>query len=41
MVAPKLAGDYESQADENLRDLQYELRKEKSEMPTRIYDLTS
>lgn len=41
MVAPKLAGDYESQADENLRDVQYELRKEKSEMPTRIYDLTS
>ena len=41
MVAPKLAGDYELQADENLRDVQYELRKEKSEMPTRIYDLTS
>lgn len=40
MVAPKMADDYVEQADENLRDVQYELRKEKSAEPPVIYDLT-
>ena len=40
MVAPKMAGDYEESAEENMRDVKYELRKEKSVMPTMIYDLT-
>lgn len=40
LVAPKMAESFDEQAEENMRDVKYELRKEKSVMPTMIYDLT-
>lgn len=40
MVAPNLAGEYEVQADEDMRDLKFELRKESSVNPPVLYHLT-
>lgn len=40
MVSPGMKGEYEAQADEDMRDLKTELRKQKSADPPVIYSLT-